>query len=671
MATAKSMTEVYEENFKFVSKYVHATSRGHEAIQLAASLQLLPQDYIFPYYRDDSILLGIGMRPYELMLQLMAKRDDPFSAGRSYYSHPSLRDEDKPKIPHNSSATGMQAIPATGVAMGFWYKEQMEALGHDTDKMPLVVCSLGDASVTEGEVAEAFQMAVLKKLPILYLVQDNGWDISANAEETRVADADEYAKGFPGLETRSINGSDFVECWNTLEEVINTIREERRPFLVHAKVPLLNHHTSGVRKEWYRDDLEEHESRDPYPVLRQTLLENGFSKQKLTKIEKAARALVESDFEESKNSEDPRPEDLYTHDFAPTPITEEKGNRVGEGKEEKVMVDCALFAIEELMREHPECLLYGQDVGGRLGGVFREAATLAQKFGDHRVFNTPIQEAFIMGSTVGMSAAGLKPIVEVQFADYIWPALNQLFTEVSRSCYLSNGKWPVSSILRVPIGAYGSGGPYHSSSVESVVTNIRGLKIAYPSNGADLKGLMKAAYHDPNPVVMFEHKGLYWSKVRGTDAARTPEPDEDYVLPFGKANMVLHADDSKIKDGEALLVVCYGMGVHWALNAAREYPGRVGILDLRTLAPLDEEAMLDYSNRYGRVLVVTEEPVNNTFAQSLAARIAEKCFTSLDAPVRTIGSANMPAIPLNSTLEAEMILSIEEVGVAIGELLDW
>ena len=671
MVTAKSMTEVYEENFKFVSKYVHATSRGHEAIQLAASLQLLPQDYIFPYYRDDSILLGIGMRPYELMLQLMAKRDDPFSAGRSYYSHPSLRDEDKPKIPHNSSATGMQAIPATGVAMGFWYKEQMEALGHDTDKMPLVVCSLGDASVTEGEVAEAFQMAVLKKLPILYLVQDNGWDISANAEETRVADADEYAKGFPGLETRSINGSDFVECWNTLEEVINTIREERRPFLVHAKVPLLNHHTSGVRKEWYRDDLEEHESRDPYPVLRQTLLENGFSKQKLTKIEKAARALVEADFEESKNSEDPRPEDLYTHDFAPTPITEEKGNRVGEGKEEKVMVDCALFAIEELMREHPECLLYGQDVGGRLGGVFREAATLAQKFGDHRVFNTPIQEAFIMGSTVGMSAAGLKPIVEVQFADYIWPALNQLFTEVSRSCYLSNGKWPVSSILRVPIGAYGSGGPYHSSSVESVVTNIRGLKIAYPSNGADLKGLMKAAYHDPNPVVMFEHKGLYWSKVRGTDAARTPEPDEDYVLPFGKANMVLHADDSKIQDGEALLVVCYGMGVHWALNAAREYPGRVGILDLRTLAPLDEEAMLDYSSKYSRVLVVTEEPVNNTFAQSLAARIAEKCFTSLDAPVRTIGSANMPAIPLNSTLEAEMILSIEEVGVAIGELLDW
>ena len=210
------------------------------------------------------------------------------------------------------------------------------------------------------------------------------------------------------------------------------------------------------------------------------------------------------------------------------------------------MVDCALFAVQELMSKHPECLLYGQDVGGRLGGVFREAATLAQKFGDERVFNTPIQEAFIIGSTVGMSAAGLKPIVEVQFADYIWPGLNQLFTEVSRSYYLSNGKWPVSCIIRVPIGAYGSGGPYHSSSVESVLTNIRGIKIAYPSTGADLKGLMKAAYYDPNPVVILEHKGLYWSKIKGTEEARTIEPDEQYIVPFGKARIVQRAEPGKI-----------------------------------------------------------------------------------------------------------------------------
>jgi len=671
MAAAKAMTDIYEANFKFVSKYVHATSRGHEAIQLAVSMQLLPQDYAYPYYRDDAMLLGIGMRPYDLMLQLMAKRDDPFSAGRSYYCHPSLREADKPKIPHQSSATGMQAIPATGAALGFWYKENMQ-LWTEAERAnpPIVVCSLGDASVTEGEIAEAFQMAVLKKLPILYLVQDNGWDISANAAETRVANAAEYAKGFPGLEAVSIEGNDFVHCWETVSQILHTMRRERRPFLLHARVPLLNHHTSGVRKDWYRDDLEEHQSRDPYPILRQLLLENGFSEKAIEQFETEAIKTVAADFKAAKKAEDPRPEDLYTHDFAPTSITAERGEREPAGREPKMMVDSALFAIEELMRKHPECLLYGQDVGRRLGGVFREAATLAEKFGDHRVFNTPIQEAFIVGSTAGMSAVGLKPIVEVQFADYIWPGLNQLFTEVSRSCYLTNGKWPVSCIIRVPIGAYGSGGPYHSSSVDTVLASIRGIKIAYPSNGADLKGLLKSAFYDPNPVVILEHKGLYWSKVRGTENARTIEPDEDYVIPFGKARLALAADPVSVARGDSMAVITYGMGVHWALNAANEqYKGRVDVLDLRTLHPLDEEKMYELARKHGKVLVVTEEQVNNSFAQSLAARISEHCFQWLDAPVRTIGAANMPAVPLNSILEVEMIPSIEKVGVAMGEVL--
>lgn len=672
LVTAKALTELYEENFKVVSKYVHATSRGHEVIQTAVGMQLQPQDYVYPYYRDDSILLAIGMQPKDLMLQLLAKKDDPFSAGRTYYSHPSLNDADKPKIPHQSSATGMQAIPATGAAMGFWYKEHKDSkFDTQNSKSPVVVCSLGDASVTEGEIAEAFQMAALKQLPIIYLVQDNGWDISANAEETRAQDAFEYAKGFHGLEAISIDGTDFIESYTEFEKVLNTVREERRPFLVHAKCPLLNHHTSGVRMEFYRDDLEESKKRDPYPKLKKQLLENGFTEGELDAIEQAAKAIVAKEYQEALQAEDPKPEDLFIHDFAPTPITEEKGNRSPEGAEKVVMVDCALFAIEELMNQHPECLLYGQDVGGRLGGVFREAATLAQKFGDHRVFNTAIQEAFIVGSTVGMSAVGLKPIVEVQFADYIWPGLNQLFTEVSRSCYLSNGKWPVSMILRVPIGAYGSGGPYHSSSVESVITNIRGLKIAYPSNGADLKGLMKAAYHDPNPVVIFEHKGLYWSKVPGTKGATSIEPAEDYVLPFGKAWVLQEIWPQD--DDETMSIITYGMGVHWAMNASQELglQDKIEIVDLRTLHPLDEEAIMKSVKKCKKCLVVTEEPSENTFARALSGKIQEQCFQYLDAPVMTIGSENMPAIPLNSTLEQTMIPSTEKVKVKIQELLSY
>ncbi|KFC24516.1 tungsten formylmethanofuran dehydrogenase [Chryseobacterium sp. FH1] len=668
MFTAKMMTDLFEQEKKITSKYVHATSRGHEAIQLALGMQLLPQDFVSPYYRDDSILLGIGITPYELMLQLLAKRDDPFSGGRTYYAHPSLRRDDFPKIIHQSSGTGMQAIPTTGIAMGMKYKEET-GIDENLDDKPIAVCSLGDASCTEGEVSEAFQMAALKQLPILYLVQDNEWDISASADEIRAQDITKYMEGFNGIETRTIDGTDFIKSYETVKECIKIIREERRPMLIHAKVPLLNHHTSGVRKEWYRDDLEECAKNDPLIKLRNQLSEFSVEDSEVETIEKEIAELVRTDFENAVLAEDPKPEDAYKHDFAPTPITEEKGERSPNGKIPTVMVDCALFAIRELMTKHPEALLYGQDVGLRLGGVFREAITLAAQFGEKRVFNTPIQEAFIVGSTVGMSAVGLKPIVEVQFADYIWPGLNQLFTEVSRSYYLSNGKWPVSMILRVPIGAYGSGGPYHSSSVESVLTNIKGIKIAYPSTGADLKGLMKAAFYDPNPVVMLEHKGLYWSKIEGTENAKSIEPDEDYIIPFGKAREVLLCENRQ--DKPTLTIITYGMGVYWASNATKEFENQIEIIDLRTLSPLDENRVFESVKKHNRCIVLTEEPVNNSFAQSLAARISDNCFRHLDAPVKVVGAKDLPAIPINSELEKEMLPNTQKLIKEIEQLLKY
>lgn len=667
MCKARAMSDLYEAHKEITSKYVHATSRGHEAVQLALGLQLKPQDWVSPYYRDDSILLGIGMTPYDCMLQLLAKREDPFSGGRTYYSHPSLKDDDKPKIPHQSSATGMQAIPTTGIAMGIQYREQQ---GLDTyDEKPVVVCSIGDAAMTEGEISEALQMAALKQFPILYFVQDNEWDISANAAETRAMDAAEYAQGFKGIEVRTIDGADFFEAYTVLAELLELIRTERRPFLLHAKVPLLGHHTSGVRKEWYRDDLEEHGKRDPYPRFEQQLVDAGFTKEELEQVRAASKKAVEKDYQQALAAEDPKPEDLFNHAYAPTPVTEEKGVREPEGKEKTVMVDSALFAVREILAKYPEALLYGQDVGGRLGGVFREAATLAQTFGDDRVFNTPIQEAFIIGSTVGMAATGCKPIVEVQFADYIWPGLNQLFTELSRSYYLSNGKWAASAVIRVPIGAYGSGGPYHSSSVESVLTNIRGIKIAYPSTGADLKGLMKSAFYDPNPVVMLEHKGLYWSKIKGTEQAKTIEPDEDYVIPFGKGRVVQSVSEETIKAGNTAVIITYGMGVYWSLAASKALKDQVEIIDLRTLVPLDETLVYERVKAHGKCLVVTEEPAMNTFATALSGIIQQNCFEQLDAPVRVIGSENLPAIPLNSMLEATMLPNADKVQVALKDLL--
>lgn len=671
MSCAKAMAEIYEAN-RQICKYVHSTSRGHEAIQLATAFHLKDYDYISPYYRDESILLGLNYSPYELMLQLLTKADDPFSGGRSYYSHPSSKEAGKPKIIHQSSATGMQAIPTTGVAQGIQYFEKIDNKRSTRDnESPVVICSLGDGSVTEGEVSEAFQFAVLKQLPIIYLVQDNGWGISATAEETRAMDAYEYADGFKGLSKIQVDGTDFIQSYQVMENVIKDIRKNRKPWLVHAKVALLSHHTSGVRKEFYRsdNDLTKHLKDDPVPKLRQLLKERGIEENDLMMIESDASVLVKDDFAKAVNAAEPDPPKLETYIFVDTPVKEEKGERAPTGNEKIIMVDAALFAIRELMEDHPECIFFGQDVGGRLGGVFREAATLAEKFGDHRVFNTAIQEAYIIGSTVGLSAVGVKPIVEVQFADYIYPGFNQLVSEVSKSCYLTKGKYPVSAIIRVPIGAYGGGGPYHSGSVETTLLSIKGIKIAYPSNAADMKGLMKAAFYDGNPVVMLEHKGLYWSKVPGTDEAKTIEPSRDYILPFGKGNVVLAANQNKIESGESCCIITYGMGVYWAKAAAKSFPGQIEIIDVRTLFPLDESLIYTAVKKHGKCLVLTEEQQNNSFAEALAGRISKECFQWLDAAVEVLGSANTPAVPLNIGLEKIMIPNEGKVSERIKNLL--
>lgn len=673
MCTARFMAETYEEN-RHICKYVHSTSRGHEAIQLATAFQLLPCDFVSPYYRDESILLGLGFSPYELMLQLLAKGSDIFTGGREYYAHPNYRGDDKPRIIHQSSATGMQAIPTTGIAQGIKFLEtiQSEKLVKGAQgELPVVVCSLGDASVTEGEVSEAFQFAALHQLPIIYLVQDNGWGISVTSAEARTTNANEMVKGFKGIKRISIDGSDFLQSYDVMKNVVDEVRRERHPFLVHTRVPLLGHHTSGVRKEFYRteEDLAKHALDDPGPKLRAKLLEYGITEEMLITIEKEAAADVAHHFQGAVAAPEPDPATVADHVFIPTPVTEEKGERAPAGKEKVPMVDAALFAIREIMEDYPESVLYGQDVGRRLGGVFREAATLAERFGDHRVFNTAIQEAYIIGSTVGMSAVGAKPIVEVQFADYIYPGLNQLVTEISKSCYLSCGKFPVQTLIRVPIGAYGGGGPYHSGCVESTLLTIKGIKIVYPSNAADMKGLLKAAFLDPNPVVMLEHKGLYWSKVPGTEDAKTTEPGRDYIIPLGKGKVVLAADEDLVDSGESCCIVTYGMGVYWAKAATKEFPGQVEIVDLRSLFPLDEKLVFETVKRHGKCLIVTEEQQDNSFAEALAGRISKSCFRFLDAPVEVLGALNLPAVPMNILLEKAMLPNAEKVAVRMQQLL--
>lgn len=672
MVAAKAMNETFDAN-RHICKYVHSTSRGHEAIQIAAGLQLSSIDWVSPYYRDDSMMLAMGYKPYDLMLQLLAKKDDPFSGGRSYYCHPSNNGNNKPGIIHQSSATGMQAIPTTGIAQGIQYLENKNLLQSNQQHKPIVLCSMGDGAVTEGEVAEAWQFAVLKQLPIVYLVQDNEWSISASSNEFRAMNAYEYADGFKGLKKLQCDGSNFTQSYLTMQEAINYAREQRKPVLVHAKVPLLGHHTSGVRKEFYRtrQDLLKHGLYDPIPKLRLLLNGSKTNEHELNELEAATQRLVAEAFELVQKAPEPNEWDISEHVFAPTDITFEKGVREPWNGEKVMMVDAALHAIEEIMEQHPEAILYGQDVGKRLGGVFREAATLAEKFGEDRVYNTAIQEAYIVGSTVGLSAVGVKPIVEVQFGDYLYPAMNQLANEVSRSNYLTNGKFPVSMVLRVPVGPYEGGGPYHSGSIESSLLSIKGIKIAYPSNAADMKGLMKAAYYDPNPVIMLEHKGLYWSKVEGTDSAKTIEPDSNYILPLGKATIALKSDDNKLSLGETVCIITYGMGVHLAKNAAKDFDGRVEVVDLRSLFPLDEETVFETVKKHGKVIVLSEEQQTNSFAESLSLRISNNCYHFLDAKVEVIGAMDLPATPINTTLEKIMLPTIDKLKDRIKKLLQY
>ena len=692
MHTAAAMAALYEDQKAIAARYVHATARGHEAVQLAAAFLLTETDYAAPYYRDDALLLGLGLRPYELMLQLLAKADDPFSGGRTYYAHPSLRRAGVPVIPHQSSATGMQAIPATGMAHAIAYFESQQLAMPRNEELrmrneeleqgetphssllippakPVVLCSIGDGAMTEGEVAEALQMAVLHRLPIVYLVQDNDWGISATGREMRAMNAYEFAAGFPGLYRLQVDGADVESSYAGLAEAFAHVRARRGPALVHAKCPLLGHHTSGVRREWYRHDLAAHQEQDPLPRLHQLLLRQGVSETALAALASEAQATVHADWAQAQAAANPNPATFADHEFAPAAVTAEAGERSPAGAEKALMVDAALHAVDDILRDFPEALFYGQDVGGELGGVFREAALLAKKYGDARVFNTPIQEAYIVGSTAGMAAVGARPIVEIQFADYIWPALNQLVEELSKSCYLTMGKFPIPALIRVPIGAYGGGGPYHSGSIESTLLTIRGIKVVYPSNAADMKGLMRAAFLDPNPVVMLEHKGLYWSKVPGTEDAKTPEPAAGYVIPLGLATVAQVAAPEQLARGNTALVVAYGMGVHWAKAASRNFPGQIEILDLRTLNPLDFEAVQAATRRHGKVLVLTEEPLLNSFAESLAGRIQRHCFEALDAPVFTLGAANLPAIALNVELERQMLPSAAKVAVALEELL--
>ena len=659
MVTARTMSDTFAANRKDCH-YMFATSRGHEAIQIATGLQLQSCDWLSASYRDDSLLLSLGFSPYELMLQLLGKKNDPFSGGRTYYSHPSSKDPGKPSILPHSSAAGMQAIPSTGLAHALRIAEETGAIKLRKTKdgqLPIVVCSMGDVAPTEGELSEALLLAAQQQLPVVYLIQDNIHHSLVRKDEHPNNGSYDWTCIGKGLERLKCDGSNFAESFLTMLRATQIARIERKPVLVHATISQKSFQSYDLKRgsDRYQKRREEVTQLDPVGILRNVLLESGISEDDIRQIEQAVQKRVEHDFSRALLSEDPEPASVEEHIFAPTTIKEEMGTRIPQRGKEVGMEEAALSAIEELMKAYPESVVYGQQSASRLGGQVGRIDRLLEKFGEERVCDSGVDESYVIGSTAGMSALGLKPIVDIQCADFIYTGLNQLVNQLSTSCYLTNGKFPVQMVLRVPVGANEGGGPYNSSSIESTLLSIKGIKVVYPSNAADMKGLLKAAFMDPNPVVFLEHKGLMSDAGKNTETAMAIEPDADYIVPLGKARTVLEADAMMLERGMTLGVITYGMGVHWALQVAAKSPGLIEVLDLRSLYPLDEEAVFELVQRHGKVLIVTEEPRNNSFTEALAHRITRQCYCHLDAPVEVVGALNLPAVPLHRSLEQAML----------------
>lgn len=653
MCIAQEMSRLYEENAARIP-YTFSTSRGHEAIQIAAAMHLKPHDYLFPYYRDEALLLGLGIRPYELMLQMLAKKDDPFSGGKLPYIHPVLRRDDMPQVPLPGSHNGAHVIAATGLAQGLMYLLSQN-LRMDFDR-PVVFCSLGDGVTTEGDVTEAFHVATLKKLPIIYLIQDNDWTASVKSEEIRAVDAYELAGGFKGMKRVRINGADFVDAYDKVQIAIDYARLERMPVLLHAKCPLLSSHNSVVSWPQYRNEENYalHQRDEPLGRLRRYLLIEGETEETMQQLAQDAAQQVTGDFQRALQSAEPDAGNIMLYRFAPTKITEEQGSRNRESAETLTFREAAIRAIHEVLEENPEALYYGPEIGSALGGVHGEAAGLAMQHGSERVLNMASVEAYLVGATAGLSAAGCKPIVSLPSAHSVFQAIHQL-NRLSECFYLTHGKISVSTIIRVPVADVG---------IETILLQFKGIKVVCPSNAADMKGLWKAALADPNPVVFLEHTALY-----ALPEAQSPEPEADYVLPFGKAHIAQPADAACVEEGNSMVVITYGTGVHWAAEASRKYPGSVEILDLRTLHPLDWEAVTHAVKRHGKAMVLTTESQRGSFAESLAGRIMQQCFRFLDAPVFTCGSASVPAIPVNQQLRSAVLPSVEKIAETLGQVL--
>jgi 2-oxoisovalerate dehydrogenase E1 component len=630
----------------------HLSTAGHEMIGAVCALGLTPgKDWGLPYYRDRAFAIGIGSSLTDIIGASLARDIPHHSGGRmmpEHFSHKEL------KLPCQSSCVGSQFLQAVGVAKAIALAEGDE----------VVYVSAGDGATSQGDFHEALNFACLHRLNVLFVIQDNGWAISVPvSEQTTGGSISSIAQGYTNLSTWQVDGCDFEQVSTAVVAAVEKARSRLGPSLLIAKVPRIGSHSSSDDPSKYKEpeEIAHEKSRDPLPRYERWLSDMGLiSAEEIDAMRRTLHAQVERAAQEAEEIPFPTPESALTRLFKDVPDLEFKEepqpNTQGEAI---VMMDALNHALDEEMQRDPKVVVFGQDVAHGKGGVFGITRTLTAKYGKERCFNTPLAESTIVGISLGMSLVnGYKPVAEIQFADYFWTGVNQLFNELASFYYRSNGEWNCPVVIRMPYGGYIQGGPYHSQSIEAYLAHCPGLKVVVPSNASDAKRLLKTAIRDPNPVIFLEHKALYRQRV----FCARPEPGSEELLSFGKANVV--------REGEDVTLVAWGMMVvmaHEVIEKLSQEGISVELIDLRTIVPLDIETVFTSVKKTGKLLIAHEAARQCGFGAEVSARVSEALFAYLDAPILRVAGADMP-VPYCKQLEDAVLPQNEDLEKALRAL---
>ena len=623
--------------------FFHIGASGHEACTIAAAHCLKPgYDYAYPYYRDQAFCLGFGMTSKEILLSFLAKEDDPNSSGRQmpqHYGHKDLN------IVSQSSPTGTQYLQAVGASF---------AIQRDNSNSVVYVSS-GDGTTSQGDFHEALNWASREKAPVIFHVENNGYAISVPlSEQTSGESIYSITSGYENLDRYTIDGTNYFESVLAFNKAIDRARKGKGPTVIESKVVRLLPHSSSDDHRKYRteEEIDKDKLKDPIIIFEKACIkEKIIKKEEFDKIYKEIKNQVDQDAEWAELQENPNPVNSMKNIYSENDDSFKTPKNVGD---KIVLVDAINHALEEELSYNKKMLVYGQDIAGGKGGVFTATRGLTDKFGKDRVFNSPLAESSIIGTAIGLSTLGYKPVIEIQFGDYIWTSMMQIRNEVATMRYRSNGDWTCPIVMRVPVGGYIHGSLCHSQSIEGYFTHLPGIKIAFPSNASDAKGLLKAACRMDDPILFLEHKGLYRQGF-----ATSEEPDSEYLLEFGQAKIV--------QSGTDITIVTWGALVQKSIEAAKKTNISVEIIDLRTLNPLDFDTILQSIKKTNRLIVVHEDNLTNGFGAEIVSKISDVGFEFLDAPIKRVATKDSP-IPYSQVLEDQILVQIDWIVDSINEL---